>query len=108
MGKYVELQDAYKSILESFIHAGVANECKANIIPINSTELNPKSVNEKLGYLDGILVAPGFGDRGIEGKIIACKFSRENKIPFCMFSIFLRVRVSLVTLGPHNQNRFFA
>ncbi len=82
IGKYVELQDAYKSILESFIHAGVANESKVNIILINSSELNQKTVNEKLGYLDGIIVAPGFGDRGIEGKISACKFARENKMPF--------------------------
>ena len=82
IGKYVELQDAYKSILESFIHAGVANESKVNIIPINSSELNLKTVNKTLGYLDGIIVAPGFGDRGIEGKISACKFARENKMPF--------------------------
>ena len=82
IGKYVELQDAYKSILEAFVHAGAINECKVKIRPIHSSDINAKNVAEKLNGLQGILVAPGFGDRGIEGKIWACKHARENKIPF--------------------------
>jgi CTP synthase len=82
VGKYVELQDAYKSILESFTHAGAINECKVHIIPIHSSDINQKNSKEKLAHLDGILVAPGFGDRGIEGKILAAKYARENNIPF--------------------------
>jgi CTP synthase len=69
VGKYVELQDSYKSILEAFIHAGAANETKVNVISIHSEYLDSDNVAEKLKSLDGILVAPGFGGRGIEGKI---------------------------------------
>jgi len=82
VGKYIELKDAYKSINESFIHAGVANECKVRLDWIHSEEITPENVQEKLGRLKGILVAPGFGDRGIEGKITAIKYARENSIPF--------------------------
>jgi CTP synthase len=82
VGKYVELRDAYKSIAESFIHAGVENECKVNIKWIHSEEIKPENVEDKLAGLKGILVAPGFGDRGIEGKIQAVQYARENKVPF--------------------------
>jgi CTP synthase len=82
VGKYVELKDAYKSIIESFIHAGAQLQCKVNLKTIHSESINETSVNEKLGDLNGILVAPGFGERGIEGKILAIKFARENNIPF--------------------------
>lgn len=82
VGKYVELKDAYKSIHESFVHGGSENECKVNIKSIQSERIKEKNVEKLLGSLDGILVAPGFGGRGIEGKITAIKFARENKIPF--------------------------
>ncbi len=82
VGKYVELVDSYKSIIESFIHAGARHECKVNLKLIHSEHLDEKNVWSKLANLSGILVAPGFGSRGIEGKIWAIKFARENKIPF--------------------------
>lgn len=82
IGKYVELKDAYKSILESFTHGGSANECKVTIKTVHSEGINEKTVDKLLKGFDGILVAPGFGGRGIEGKIDAVKYARENKIPF--------------------------
>ena len=82
IGKYIELKDSYKSIAESFIHAGVANDTKVNLHWIHSEELNDENVKEKLSKLKGILVAPGFGERGIEGKISAIKYARENNVPF--------------------------
>ncbi len=82
VGKYTELPDAYKSISESFIHAGAANDCKVKLHYVNSEQLTEENVGEKLGSMAGILVAPGFGNRGIEGKITAVRFARENKIPF--------------------------
>ena len=82
VGKYVELKEAYKSISESFIHAGAANDCKVTIEWIHSESISDDNVNEKFKNLLGILVAPGFGQRGIEGKISAIKYARENKIPF--------------------------
>ncbi len=82
VGKYVELPDAYKSIVESFIHAGAEKECKVNLEFIHSETLHQENVQQKLGHLDGVLVAPGFGERGIAGKIEAIKFVRENNIPF--------------------------
>lgn len=82
VGKYTELPDAYKSIIESLKHAGAQNECKVNIELISSEFITDKNVEEKVGELDGVLVAPGFGERGIEGKITTIKYIRENKIPF--------------------------
>ncbi len=82
VGKYVELHDAYKSISESFTHAGAANECRVDLEYIHSEQVNEKNAEEKLGHLDGILVAPGFGSRGIEGKIIAARYAREHNIPY--------------------------
>ena len=99
VGKYVELQDAYKSILESFIHAGAANECKVQVISIQSEHITENNVDEKLRDLDGVLVAPGFGDRGIEGKITAIKYVRENKIPF--FGICLGMQCAVIEFGRH-------
>ena len=82
VGKYIELKDAYKSIVESFVHAGAANDCKVNLEWIHSESINNDNVEEKLKGLQGILVAPGFGSRGISGKITAVKFAREQKVPF--------------------------
>lgn len=82
IGKYIELKDAYKSIAEAFIHAGVANDCKVNLTWIHSESIDDKNVQKKLKGLKGILVAPGFGERGIEGKVTAIKYARENNIPF--------------------------
>jgi CTP synthase len=97
VGKYVELKDAYKSITESFIHAGAANECKVNVKTVHSETINEKNVGDKLSGLDGILVAPGFGPRGIEGKIIAIRYVRENKIPF--LGICLGMQCAVVEFG---------
>ena len=83
VGKYIELQDAYKSVYESLAHAGIANHCRVNIIRVDAEDLENKSGLAALKKLDGILVPGGFGDRGIEGKISAAKFARENKIPYC-------------------------
>ena len=94
IGKYVELQDSYKSILEAFIHAGAANETKVNIISIHSEHIDNESITEKLSGLDGILVAPGFGNRGIEGKIESVRYARENKIPF--FGICLGMQMAVI------------
>ena len=82
VGKYIELKDAYKSIAESFIHAGVANDCSVQLRWIHSEEIQEDTINTSFEGLNGILVAPGFGERGIEGKISAIKFARENNIPF--------------------------
>ena len=82
VGKYTELHDAYKSISESFIHAGASNDCHVKLSYVNSEKLTRENVAEKLGKMSGILVAPGFGNRGIEGKIEAVRFVRENGIPF--------------------------
>jgi CTP synthase len=94
VGKYVELQDAYISINEAFKHAGVANNCKVEIKSIHSETLKEKNAEKKLSGLDGILVAPGFGDRGIEGKILAIQFARENKVPF--FGICLGMQCAVI------------
>ncbi|WP_373494529.1 CTP synthase [Aquiflexum sp.] len=94
VGKYVSLPDAYKSIIESFIHAGAVSECKVNLSLISSEELHTESISKKLQDLDGILVAPGFGERGLEGKIETVKFARENNIPF--FGICLGMQVAVI------------
>ena len=94
IGKYIELQDAYKSILESFIHAGAMNEVKVNVVNVHSETITSENVNEKLDGLDGLLVAPGFGNRGIEGKIIAVQYARENKMPF--FGICLGMQMAVI------------
>ncbi|WP_447641944.1 MULTISPECIES: CTP synthase [Chitinophagaceae] len=94
VGKYIELQDAYKSILESFIHAGAINEVKVKVVNIHSEYLTPENVLEKMRGLDGILVAPGFGQRGTEGKIAAIQYAREKKMPF--FGICLGMQMAVI------------
>lgn len=94
VGKYVELQDAYKSILESFVHAGAANECKVNVHSIHSEYIDNENVADKLKGMDGVLVAPGFGERGLEGKIVAIRYARENGLPF--FGICLGMQMCVV------------
>jgi len=96
VGKYNELQDAYKSIYESFIHAGAVNECKVKVVPVHSESLETSSaeIGKLLGQFDGVLVAPGFGERGIEGKIAAITYIREQHIPF--FGICLGMQCAVV------------
>ena len=97
VGKYVELQDSYKSIIESLTHAGVANEVKVNIISIHSESVNDNNLRELLVNLNGIIVAPGFGERGIEGKIKAIRYSRENHVPF--LGICLGMQMAVIEYG---------
>lgn len=82
IGKYVELKESYKSIAEAFIHAGAVNDCKVKINWIHSDELTEDNIKETFKDLNGVLVAPGFGNRGIDGKIIAIHYARTNNIPF--------------------------
>ena len=93
IGKYVELKDAYKSIIESFIHAGALLETKVVLKFISSENIKEDNVNEILATYHGILVAPGFGERGLEGKILASKFARENKIPFLGICLGMQMAV---------------
>jgi CTP synthase len=99
VGKYVELKDSYKSISESFIHAGVSNEARVNVKWIHSEKLNSTNIDEELKGLDGILVAPGFGSRGISGKIEAVRYARENKVPF--FGICLGMQCAVIEFARH-------
>ena len=94
IGKYIELQDAYKSILEAFIHAGAMNECKVQVVNVHSEFITAENVAEKLSTLDGLLVAPGFGHRGVEGKILAVKYAREAGLPF--FGICLGMQMAVI------------
>ena len=94
IGKYVELQDSYKSILEAFTHSGAANEVKVKVESIHSEYLKPENIATKLAHLDGVLVAPGFGERGIEGKIEAIRYVREHQIPF--FGICLGMQMATI------------
>jgi CTP synthase len=94
VGKYVELQDSYKSILEAFIHAGAANETKVNVVSIHSEYIDASNVAEKLKDIDGILVAPGFGERGVEGKIATVQYAREHQLPF--FGICLGMQMAVI------------
>jgi len=94
IGKYNELQDAYKSIHESFVHSGAANECKVRVVPIHSEALEAPDWESNVDSYDGILVAPGFGKRGIKGKVKAIQFARINRIPF--FGICLGMQCAVV------------
>jgi CTP synthase len=94
VGKYVELPDAYKSINEAFIHAGASNECKVKVSYVHSEMLTIDNAAKKLAGFDGVLVAPGFGHRGIEGKLEAIRYVRENNIPF--FGICLGMQCSVI------------
>ena len=102
IGKYIELQDAYKSILESFVHAGAMNECKVQIVNVHSEFITDDNVAEKLGNLDGLLVAPGFGKRGVEGKIVAVQYAREKKLPF--FGICLGMQMAAIEFARNVLN----
>lgn len=94
IGKYIELQDSYKSITEAFIHAGSSNETKVKVRWVHSESLTPANYEEQLRGVHGILVAPGFGDRGIDGKIKAVQYARENNIPF--FGICLGMQMAVI------------
>ena len=107
IGKYVELQDSYKSILESFIHAGATNEVKVKVRSIHSEHIDANNIAITLNGLDGILVAPGFGERGIEGKIKAVQFARENNVPFlgiCLGMQMAVIEYARNVLGLTNAN----
>ncbi|PRX42993.1 CTP synthase [Salegentibacter salegens] len=93
IGKYVELQDSYKSILESFIHAGAENEVKVNVESIHSEFINENTIDHKFANLDGVLVAPGFGERGVEGKIDAVKYARQHNLPFLGICLGMQMAV---------------
>jgi CTP synthase len=102
VGKYVELPDAYKSIAESFIHSGAMNECDVDVEYIHSEDITEANVAAILSGMNGILVAPGFGSRGIEGKIFTAKFARENNIPF--FGICLGMQCAVIEFGRNVLN----
>jgi CTP synthase len=102
VGKYVELPDAYKSISESFIHSGAMNECSINVEFIRSEDITEKNVMEILNGFNGILVAPGFGSRGIEGKIQTAKYARENNVPF--FGICLGMQCAVIEFARNVLN----
>ncbi len=93
VGKYIELQDAYKSVYESITHAGIANNCKVNILRIDAEDLEKRNGTAVLRQLDGILVPGGFGDRGTEGKIAAARYARENKVPYYGLCLGLQIAV---------------
>ncbi len=93
VGKYIELQDAYKSVYESVTHAGIANNCRINIVRIDAEDLEKKGGLNTLRNLDGILVPGGFGDRGTEGKIAAAKYAREHDIPYYGLCLGLQIAV---------------
>ncbi len=97
IGKYIELKDSYKSITESIIHAGTVNQINVNLVWIHSEDVNDKNAKSLLGNLDGILVAPGFGERGIEGKVATVKYAREHKIPF--LGICLGMQCAVIEFG---------
>ena len=99
VGKYTELPDAYKSICESFIHAGAVNDCKVKLRYVNSEKITRENVAAQLGKMSGILVAPGFGNRGIEGKIEAVRFARENNVPF--LGICLGMQCAVIEFARH-------
>ena len=99
VGKYVELKDSYKSISEAFIHAGAYNDCRVNVKWIHSEKLKKANIEDKLQGLDAILVAPGFGSRGISGKIEAVRYARENKIPF--LGICLGMQCAVIEFARH-------
>jgi len=99
IGKYVELQDSYKSILEAFVHAGAENEVKVHLKSLHSEHINAENVADTCSGLDGILVAPGFGERGISGKLEAVRYAREQHIPF--FGICLGMQIAVIEFARH-------
>jgi CTP synthase len=91
VGKYIDLQDAYKSIYESMTHAGAANDCGVDIVKIDSEDINPQNAGDFLGSVAGVIVPGGFGDRGVEGKIAACRYAREHRIPYLGLCLGMQV-----------------
>jgi len=113
VGKYIELQDAYKSVYESITHAGIANNCRINVIRIDAEDLEKKGGLARLKRLDGILVPGGFGDRGTEGKIAAARYAREHKIPYYGLCLGLQIAViefsrNVLKLAGANSTEFDA
>jgi CTP synthase len=113
VGKYVELPDAYKSIAEAFVHAGAVNECKVQVRWISSESVNEENKEEVLRDLDGILVAPGFGERGIPGKLLTVRYARENHVPFLGICLGMQCAVvefaqNVLRLGGANSSEFDA
>ena len=107
VGKYIELKDAYKSIMEAFVHAGAANECKVHLRLLKAEDMDHKDGIDRLKGLDGLLVAPGFGSRGIEGKINAIRYARESKTPFlgiCLGMQCAVIEFARNVLGYENAN----
>jgi CTP synthase len=102
VGKYVSLPDAYKSIVESFVHAGTQNDCRVNLKWISSEDITGETVDAIHKGLHGVLIAPGFGERGMEGKITAIRYVRENKIPF--FGICLGMQCAVIEFARHVLN----
>lgn len=98
VGKYIELQDAYKSVYESITHGGIANETAVEVVRIDAEDLETKGTAQLEG-LDGILVPGGFGNRGIEGKILAAKFARERKVPF--YGLCLGMQITVIEYARH-------
>jgi CTP synthase len=94
VGKYVDLKESYKSLSEAIHHAGIALDCRVNVVYVNAEELSTRNVAQQLKKLDGILVPGGFGERGVEGKILAIQYARENKIPF--FGICLGMQLASI------------
>ena len=93
VGKYIELSDSYKSILESLIHAGTENEVKVKVKSIHSEHIERENIVKQMSDLDGIIVAPGFGQRGLDGKILAVEYARVNKIPFLGICLGMQMAV---------------
>jgi len=113
VGKYIELQDAYKSVYESVTHAGIANNCRVNVVRIDAEDLEKKGGLARLKALDGILVPGGFGDRGTEGKIAAARYAREHKIPYYGLCLGLQIAViefarNVLKLSGANSTEFDA
>jgi CTP synthase len=102
IGKYVELRDAYKSIVEALVHAGSENHCQVDIDWIHSESIDPEKLEERLSGLNGMIVAPGFGHRGMQGKILAAKYARENNIPY--FGICLGMQVAVIEFAQNVLN----
>lgn len=94
VGKYIELQDAYKSVYESITHGGIANDCGVQLVRVDSEAIEEEGAHKHLGALDGILVPGGFGDRGIEGKIAAAQYARENGVPY--FGLCLGMQIAVI------------
>ena len=113
VGKYIELQDAYKSVYESITHAGIANHCRVNVVRIDAEDLEKKGGLARLKNLDGILVPGGFGDRGTEGKIAAARYAREHKVPYYGLRLGLQIAViefsrNVLKLAGANSTEFDA